>query len=427
MNTIDFHKNEGAEGVQLLNQSIVSFNGAAQKFETYYRHLEKRVKELDIELADKNRELKRNLEEKEEVKNYLRNILESLTIGVIVIDLKDRISTFNRAAEDMTGMNFDEVKGKNIDEILGGELFPILKTMAELLRDIRQKGEIETELIKDGAGVIHINLSSFPVLDPQGAKIGTALTLQDITQLKRLEEKANRTDRLAAMGEMAAEIAHEIRNPLGSIELFATALKKDLEDFQDLKYLAEHISSGVRSLNNIISNLLLFIRPHQKPEFQVVDILKTLKEALAFSYELVETNERKIEVVTDITSNPLMVNGDAELLKQAWLNLIMNAVQAMPDGGRLVISAKDLSGVHLGSNVIEIQFKDTGYGVAGVNMSKIFNPFFTTKKKGTGLGLAIVHNILKIHGGDIDVESSKDEGTVCRVKIPLWKGQDIVG
>jgi PAS domain S-box-containing protein len=427
MNIIDSLENESVEGVQLLNQTIVSFNGAAQKFEKYYRHLEKRVRDLDVELADKNKELKRNLIEKEEVKNYLRNILESLTIGVIVVDLKDRVSTFNRAAEDMTGMNFGEVKGENIDDILGSEIFPMLKTKAELLRDIKQKGEIETELVKEGVGVVYINVSSFPVLDPQGTKIGTALTLQDITQLKRLEEKANRTDRLAAMGEMAAEIAHEIRNPLGSIELFATALKKDLEDFEDLKYLAEHISSGVRSLNNIISNLLLFIRPHQKPEFQVVDILKTLKEALAFSYELIETNERKIDVVIDIPPNSLTVHGDAELLKQAWLNLIMNAVQAMPDGGRLVISAKELSRVHLGTNTIEVLFKDTGYGVSGVNISKIFNPFFTTKKKGTGLGLAIVHNILKIHGGDIDVESTEDEGTVCRVKIPLWKGQDIVG
>jgi len=424
MNNINFVENEGVEGIQLLNQSIESFNGAAQKFETYYRHLEERVRELDIELAHKNKELKQNLKEKEEVKNYLRNILESLTSGVIVVDLKGRITTFNRAAEYMTGMNFDEVKGKNIDEILGANLFPALSLETELLKYIRQKGKIETELFKDGKDVVHINVSSFPVVNPQGVKIGTALTLQDISQLKKLEEKANRTDRLAAMGEMAAEIAHEIRNPLGSIELFATTLKKDLEDFGELKYLAEHISSGVRSLNNIISNILLFIRPHQKPEFNIIDILTPLKDSLAFSYELIETNERKIDVVIEMSSEPLLVYGDAELLKQVWLNLIMNAVQAMPDGGKLLISAKKIYCGQTDLNVIEVVFMDTGQGVSGANMSKIFNPFFTTKNKGTGLGLAIVHNILKIHGGDIDMDSSEAKGTVCRVKIPLWKGQD---
>jgi PAS domain S-box-containing protein len=424
MNNINFVENEGVEGIQLLNQSIASFNGAAQKFETYYRHLENRVRELDIELANKNKELNRNLIEKEEVKNYLRNILESLTTGVIVVDLKGRITTFNRAAEYMTGMIFDEIKGKHIDKILGADLFPALNLEHGLLKDIKQKREIETEIFKDGKDVIHINLSSFPVVNPEGVKIGTALTFQDITQLKKLEENANRTDRLAAMGEMAAEIAHEIRNPLGSIELFATTLKKDLEDSGELKCLAEHISSGVRSLNNIISNLLLFIRPHQNPEFKIIDILTPLKDSLAFSYDLVETNERKIDVVVEMSSEPLLFYGDADLLKQVWLNLIMNAVQAMPDGGRLRISAKKLHCRETDSNFIEVLFMDTGQGVSGANISKIFNPFFTTKKKGTGLGLAIVHNILKIHGGDIDVESSEDKGTVCRVKMPLWKGQD---
>jgi signal transduction histidine kinase len=293
----------------------------------------------------------------------------------------------------------------------------------ELLKDINQKKEIETELSKEGNDAIHVNLSSFPVMDPKGDKIGTAMTLQDISQLKRLEEKANRTDRLAAMGEMAAEIAHEIRNPLGSIELFATTLKKDLEGFGELKLFAEHISLGVRSLNNIISNLLLFIRPHQKPAFKVVDILAPLKDSLAFSYELVETKKSNIDVVIEISSDPLFVYGDADLLKQVWLNLIMNAVQAMPDGGRLMISARKRHCRETDSDFIEVLFMDTGEGVSGANISKIFNPFFTTKKKGTGLGLAIVHNILKVHGGDIDVESSEDKGTVCRVRMPIWKGQ----
>ena len=426
MDTNNFLENENTDGIHLLNRSIASFNGAAHKFETYYRHLEQRVRELDLELANKNRELKRNLKEKEEIKNYLRNILESLTTGVIVIDLSGRITTFNRAAERMTGEKSKEIRGEKIDHILNLKKFSTLAAQPNIIKNGNQKSEIETEILQKGTDPVHVGFSSFPVTNPQGGKIGTAITLQDITQLKKLEEKATRTDRLAAMGEMAAEIAHEIRNPLGSIELFATTLKKDLADFEDLKQIAEHISSGVRSMNNVISNLLLFIRPQQKPEFQKIDIFSPLNDSLNFSHDLIETKGRNIDVITEFSSDPLWVQGDSDLLRQVWLNLIMNAVQAMPEGGKLSISANKSKGNKSDKNFVEICFMDTGEGVDGANMSKIFNPFFTTKKRGTGLGLAIVHNILKIHGGEIDMESSADKGTVCRVTLPLWKGQDSV-
>ena len=423
MNNLNLVENENIEGIRLLNQTIASFNGAAFKFETYYRHLEQQVKKLDLELKEKNKELKKNLEEKEEVKNYLRNILESLTTGVVVVDLKRMITTFNRAAEKITGLNSEQVKGRIFDKVFISNLFPKINPDSETLNDIEQGTEIETEIVRRGKDILHVSLSTFPVKDPQGEKIGIALTMQDITQMKRLEEKANRTDRLAAMGEMAAEIAHEIRNPLGSIELFVTTLKRDLEGFSELQILADHISSGVRSMNNIISNLLLFIKPQQKPEFRIIDIRSPLNESLLFSRDLVKANSN-IEVITDYSSEPLAVNGDTELLKQVCLNLILNAVQAMPDGGSLAIYTNKLNGGQKGSNLVEIRICDTGTGVSGTDISKIFDPFFTTKKKGTGLGLAIVHNILKLHGGDIDIESSEGKETVCTVTLPLWEGEN---
>lgn len=420
MHDMDFHKNENIEGIRLLNQSIASFNGAALKFERYYRHLEQRVEELDLELKAKNEELKKNLEEKEEIKNYLRNILESLTTGVLVIDLKGMVTTYNRAAEDITGLSSQEVKGKGFEEVFKQKLFPKFLLDPDPSMDVRQSMKIETEILRNEKDVIHVSLSTFPVWNYQREKVGTALTIQDITHLKKLEEKANRTDRLAAMGEMAAEIAHEIRNPLGSIELFATTLKKDLEGFGDLQTLAEHISSGVKSMNNIISNLLLFIRPQQRPEFQVIDICSLFNESLIFSEDLVESNEG-VDIVANYSSEPLPILGDPGLLKQACLNIIMNAVQAMSDGGRLTISTSKLNGKTKGSSFVEIRFSDTGKGVSSEDMPKIFDPFFTTRKGGTGLGLAIVHNIVKIHDGEISMYSSKEEGTVFTVTLPLWE------
>lgn len=238
-------------------------------------------------------------------------------------------------------------------------------------------------------------------------------------RMKKVQEQANRAGRLAAMGEMAVKIAHEIRNPLGSIELFASLLQKELEDNADLKPICGHICSGVKRINNIISNLLLFIRPEQTPEMQVLDVHESLKDSLFFAEHLIHTNTG-IDVVTRFADRPLKINGDPQLLSQIFLNLILNALQAMPDAGRLTISTDICDDVR-GHKIVEIRFADTGCGIPLKNLSNIFDPFFTTKNKGMGLGLAIVHHITESHGGTIDINSSESQGTECIVSLPLWQ------
>jgi PAS domain S-box-containing protein len=410
------------DAIRLLNQAIDSFNGAASKFETYYQHLENRVRELDIELKNKNEALEISLKEKEKVKCHLHNILESVTTGVVVVDLKGRVTTFNTAAENITGFFSGEVREKRIDKIFPPNFFQNSNFEVSLLEDIQENTAFEAEIHRRGRSILHVSLTISPLKNPRGEKEGIVLTLQDISRMKKLEEQTNLTGRLAAMGEMAVKIAHEIRNPLGSIELFATALRKDLENNGDLKLAAEHISSGVRSINNIISNLLLFIRPQQKPALQAIDIQNFLSDSLFFSSHLIETNDG-IDIITNYSHEPLMVLGDSELLKQMCLNLILNAIQAMPDGGSLTISTRKAKGDKRDSDIAEIRFVDTGIGIPRKDMFRIFDPFFTTKKRGTGLGLAIVHNIIKLHEGTIDINSTEEGGVVCTVALPLWKGQ----
>ncbi|RLC30324.1 MAG: PAS domain-containing sensor histidine kinase [Deltaproteobacteria bacterium] len=420
MESVNFTKSVDRESFQLLSETIAGFNGVASKLESYYRNLEQRVKHLTLELDEKNRELVQNLREKEEFKNYLHNILESLTTGVVVLDLEGRITTFNRAAEMITGLGAADMSGCRFDRTPASGIFSRLTENRGSSNDITEDLEVETEIQRGHNDTLHVRISTFPVKDPAGRKIGTAITLQDITRLKRLEEKVNRRDRLAAMGEMAAEIAHEIRNPLGSIELFATTLKKDLSDSPELQRLVEHISRSVRKMNNSISNLLMFIRPHQRPCFRIKDIHGPLTNALLFSSDLLKS-DNPVEVVTHYATEPLTARIDPDLLQQALLNLILNALQAMPRGGELRISTTRRIHPRSGSGVAEIQIRDSGSGVCEKNLARIFDPFFTTKKKGTGLGLAIVHNILSIHGGDIDVESFPEQGTLCTVTIPLWE------
>jgi len=406
--------------VCLLNQAFDSFNIATSKFERYYQHLVKKVEELDLELRKKNEELEINLKEKEELKNHLNNIFESLSTGVVGIDLKGKITTFSRAAENITGFTLKEVRKRDFDEILAPNFFHNHLNFASL-KNMQKNTEVETKIYRRGKDILQVSLSVSPLTPSQGEAVGLVLTLQDITQMKRLEEQASRTDRLAAMGEMAVNIAHEIRNPLGSMELFATILRKELEDCGELKELADHISSGVKSINNIVSNLLLFIKPQQKPNFQIIDIHNPLNDSLFFSSHLLKSND-SVEVVTSYAAETLMVHGDLELLKQTALNLILNAIQAMPNGGKLTISTRKVKDQQKRSNFVEIGFADTGIGISREDKPKIFDPFFTKKERGTGLGLMIVHNIIKIHGGAIEIESSEGRGTTCTVTLPLWEG-----
>jgi len=347
----------------------------------------------------------------------LYSIIDSIPTGVVALDEKGKIVTFNRAAEQITGFKADRVQGKSFDGVFKSDYFQNSELTFKNLAPSEKTTEIKTQFKRDGRNNLHLSVGIAPLISTNENKIGTVLSLRDISGLKKIEEQAGRTGRLAAMGEMAARIAHEIRNPLGSIELFSTMLKDDLQDFDELKALAEHISSGVKSINNIVSNLLLFIRPDQQLDRQMIDVHEALKDSLFFAGHIIDAHDG-IDVVTEMTAEMMFINGDLELLKQVFLNLILNAIQAMSAGGQLRISTCKSNGQQ-GAQWAEVHLSDTGCGIAATDLPKIFDPFHTTRKKGTGLGLTIVHNILKMHAGGIDITSSKAEGTKCVVSLPL--------
>jgi len=248
---------------------------------------------------------------------------------------------------------------------------------------------------------------------------GRLVALKDITCGKQESERSQRKDRLAAMGEMAAKIAHEIRNPLGSIELFATSLQASLEEQPELQVLAERISSGVKSIDAIISNLLQFVRPNEANRFERFDIYEALDDSLFFMEHLTD-KENGITVKVAYGQRPLFVKGDVELMKQVCLNIILNAIQSMPNGGELCITTTPQSGSCGGKPAcFRLRISDSGGGIQPDQVGKIFDPFFTTKERGTGLGLSIVHSIIEMHGGVIDVESTPGSGTTFTIDLPL--------
>jgi PAS domain S-box-containing protein len=415
-------KKNPKEELEILSQAFQTFNEATQQLQDSYDDLKERVKLLDLELAKKNQELEKNLTEKEEVKNYLNNILESLTTGVIVIDKQGSITTFNKTAGLITGLTPESCLGKPLKDLFHDDLFENM--VSRLAKTGGSPLSVDREISTATGSRIHIQASASPVLDPDDTQIGSLIIVKDMTRIRHLEIEAQRNQRLRAMGEMAAGIAHEIRNPLGSIELFASLLKKDVETDEEKFKLVEHIRSGVKNMDRIISTLLLYAKS-PRPSQQKCDIHQLLDTLLTSSSDIVIPDN--IKILRNFEESDTWINGDQELLKQVFGNLIRNAVQAMPRGGELTLTTRKVSAPSNPSEVnndhrqfITITVSDTGPGIPPDHLVKIFNPFFSTKDKGTGLGLSISHNIIKAHQGTIDAESEKGEPTLFIVKLPSW-------
>lgn len=419
--------------VDLLNKAFSSFNAASASLVKYYRGLEERIKELDIELEEKNRALISSLLERDEIKNYLGSILQSINVGVVMMDLKGKITIFNKAAEGITGYKIGDVIRRRINDIFVSLLQSdcLTKSRVGLLHTgieeetgysaktfYKKFGQHQSEISwtrRDGERLV-LSLLLSDVTDFQGKQIGSVLLINDITEVRRFREQAERNSRLTAMGEMSVRIAHDLRNPLGSIELFASILKKELNGDKDKVDLLDHISLGIKSMDRLISNLLFFTRP-QKPLFKKTDINKVVEDSILFSSHLINGNN--IEVDKKLLPEGMEIYCDEELIKQVFLNMILNAVQAMPEGGILSIDLERRQE----KGGIRISITDTGIGIRREYIEKIFDPFFTTRERGTGLGLAIVHNIVQAHDGTIEVESYPNKGSRFTIRIPINRKQ----
>lgn len=394
--------------VLLLQKSFQDFNEATARLQEAYANLKEKFEGINRELAEKNIILEKTIAEKEAVRNDLEIILDSLITGVVVTDLDGGIRTMNRCAGLFSGVSVDEVTGKHI-AVLFQDGFPQGGALSEA-REIAGKRRLK---MRDRT----VEVFQSPMKATDGEIIGSVYVLLDITRIEKLEDMAKRKEKLAAMGEMAASIAHEIRNPLGSIALFASLLVKELED-EKMKDRAAQIISSVRNMDNKIANLLFFTRK-QDPLLKRVNLHEILKEILFFAEEII--SEGDISLSVGYADRDPMIEGDTELLKQVFLNIILNAFQAMPEGGRLGIEVllHGRDGRTEADASVEVRFSDTGVGIAAADLKKIFDPFFSTREKGTGLGLAIVHNIMDVHGGVIDVESREGDGTVISLMFPL--------
>ncbi|MBL7190785.1 PAS domain S-box protein [bacterium] len=376
-----------------------------------YRKLERKIEELRSELEEKNRLLSGSVAETTRIKNFLAQILDNMSSGLIVIDNQGVITFFNKTAEAITGIPVEEAVGRNFDDLFG-EPKDLSHSLSALLRTEKAQYKKEKNIITRGGSAKPVEFSNMVVLDEKEEVMGAAEIFEDLTEIRSLQEEVRRRQTLVELGEMAANIAHEIRNPLGGIGGFATLLERDLEDDPEKQKLVKRILEGINSLNKITSDVLMYTRKIE-PEIRPVNIKDLIEETL--SLVRIEAENKNIQFSFKHPKESIDVEQDRNLFKQMLLNLLKNSINASKKDSSIVIVLK----WKLLDNLMELSVKDNGCGIEPDVVDKIFNPFFTTSSKGTGLGLAIVRQVVEVHKGSITVDSVPGKGAEFKITLPI--------
>lgn len=406
---------EGEKKNQMLKQAFDLFSKEAQELKLAHEELRNRYQALNHELEATNRTLKNKVAELDFVSFYLNNILDNISQGILFIDLTGSVTTYNAAAETILEVPAGKVLFHKFWQNFTDDLFGF--SIREALTKKTAPNQAKATLPKEGTlhRIIEVNTTFMAKELPHSSDATTSLQglvvlIRDISEMKRLELIDARNDKMKELGEMASMVAHEIRNPLGGIKGFASLLQRDLKDEPELQRLAGYIVEGTDSLNRLVSDILDYSHPMQL-RIEAVDVIELMQE-LILHLNADESIDPRIELHCHSPHKHLLAAVDGVSLKSAVMNLSSNAIQAMPEGGELLIDV-DIDGQDL-----MIKVSDTGIGIPQENISKIFTPFFTTRARGHGLGLTEVHRIVQAHDGVLEVTSEKDKGTTFTIRIP---------
>jgi two-component system sensor kinase FixL len=344
----------------------------------------------------------------------LRGATENTNEGFVTIDEHHQVIIFNKAAEKIFGYSREEIIGKDLGLILSPECETGHKQAVSRFLETRESKLIghQTEFMTTRKSGEKFPLSiSFSVSKVEGKIYFTGI-IRDLTETKALQRQIAQSERLAALGQLVAEITHEIKNPLIMIGGFARQLLRTIQDEKSQSKL-KIIADEVQRLENLLLELKEVYRP-QELTLEKVNINTLLREISSLSTE--DCKMADIALLVETPEDPLFIEGDPGKLKQVFLNLVKNAMEAMETGGRLDISSKRSAGR------VEITISDNGPGILPENREKLFTPFFTTKRGGTGLGLSVSKKIIEEHpGGTLDLESEEGKGTVVKISLPLVK------
>lgn len=384
-----------------LSQLAVAFN-----------HMMIRLNASMENLRKTNAQLEEDAATIEELRRFTENILNSVSPGILTLDLQQTITSCNYAGAKLLGYPATAMVGKGLNQVLPSNctLKTALKEAITLGR-IYQNYELTFEATKAREEMI-FSLNSAHLFDQTGQLIGVAVTFEDITTVMQLQKKVHETEKLAALGGLAAGFAHEVRNPLGAIKTSAQFLQNKL-DATDFRYrFTQLMIREVERLDQLVERLLTFTRPSEK-DLQYQDIHALIDEMLTIA--VLKFDAQKLVITKEYGNDLPHFFVDGKRLQQAFLNILLNAVDAMVAGGELIIKTAFESEKQL----VTIEFGNTGTEIPVDLRQKIFEPFFTTKPRGSGLGLAIVKQIVLEHNGKIEVDTMNGKGTVFKITLPL--------
>ncbi len=341
-----------------------------------------------------------------------RSIIESVDTGILTVNLKGQIKSLNRAAADITGLSFPTVENKKFSDI-----FPDCPAFGEQeIGDGNRstaRTRFEMPFFTTGKQLL-LGGSVSPLRDPSGVTIGNIIIFQDLTAINEMKESLEKSRRLAFIGEMAASLAHEIRNPLASISGSVQMLKGDLGRADTNARLMQIILRGKDQLESFLKDFLLIARPAPGVR-EMIDITETIRDVIESLRCVPDWNEQ-LEVELLLADAPLFIRANRTEFRQIIWNLVLNAVQAMPEGGKVRIEAKNAD--YEGYAGAEVKICDTGCGIKEQDRQRIFEPFFTTRDTGTGLGLTVVNRIVEAYRGRIRLHSEPGVGTEFRIWLP---------
>jgi len=348
------------------------------------------------------------------------NVLDNLSSGLLIVDRQGRVVQLNPAAERILGVFAEEVAGRDLDEAFGASLAGFAETICTVLAGGPTLGRGEQNIVRWDTVVVPVGLSVSHLRDAAGEVTGAIAIFQDLTEARRMRERVREADRLAAVGELSASIAHEIRNPLGSIRGSVEILAGELDLTGQQERLLQLILKESARVNTIIDEFLAFarLRPARR---RPVAVGALLDDVLLEARQQVLFKGGDVAVEARAADPGLQVLADAEQMLQLFLNLALNACEAMEYRGRLVLAAGPAD-----DGCCELRVSDSGPGLSDEAKARLFTPFFTTKKHGTGLGLPMVARIAHAHDGTVEAADSPTGGAEFRVRLPLAAPRDPV-
>lgn len=357
----------------------------------------------DVQLAATTRSLA-------DLRALHQRIVESIRSGVVTTDLQGCIFTFNAAAEEITGYKVSDVRGQDASIFFGDMTRQIADSMNAAATG-KVSPRFQADCLTPNGLALRLGFSIAPLSGESGEISGMVITFQDLTDIRALEETSRRQDRMAAVGRLAASIAHEIRNPLAAMRGSIQMLRSEMEGDTEQSQLMEIILRESDRLNRIVADYLNYARP-RPAELKNVDISALVADTFKLLRNSAELSEEH-QLKEDLPTGPAIVSGDPEQLKQVCWNIARNAMISMPDGGIFSVSLAEVDG-----NRLRLSFSDTGCGMTPEQVERLFEPF-TSTTGGTGLGLSIVYQIIRDHSGTINVRSRLGEGTTITIELPV--------